>query len=330
MVISFLNKDYEIQSWNKQGEITKIEGMLTIAFLVIYLCSHIDNRKQLYLIMKIPYLVKMPTKKEMKSSRIFQPFDINEYRVLKMEIPSLYKKIKQLESENNELKEKLEEVGKQIERVLKQYQKEKEEVDKLKIENQTLKEKLGIIDSEWQFIRDLATRINPITKEHEYFNFPLGFQEDRVEHLHYALDEHYNEIIDIYKFDYYVGDFVKDRKYDSYTMSKSLYDYLCKKNREEKQQYEQEKQQREKKNLDSVEKIRKHLEDNQIQIYGLEYLNTAIQFILDNRGKTFETKLFKGKCNIDSRTTVNDYLKMFQDAKIIENVRKGFWKVIIK
>jgi len=40
VVINFLNKDYEIQSWNEQGEIIQVEGMLTTAFLVVSPCSH--------------------------------------------------------------------------------------------------------------------------------------------------------------------------------------------------------------------------------------------------------------------------------------------------
>jgi len=59
VVICSSSKDYELQSWNEQGEITKIEGMLTICFSYISSCSHTDSRKQLYLIMKIPYLVNM-------------------------------------------------------------------------------------------------------------------------------------------------------------------------------------------------------------------------------------------------------------------------------
>ena len=59
MVISTFQKDYELLSWNEQGEITQIEGMLTIAFLVISPCSHKDYWKQLYVIIKILYRVNM-------------------------------------------------------------------------------------------------------------------------------------------------------------------------------------------------------------------------------------------------------------------------------
>ena len=63
IAIGLLNKDYELLSWNEQGEITQIEGMLTICFSVVSPCSHLDNctnlKKMLYLIVRIPYLVNM-------------------------------------------------------------------------------------------------------------------------------------------------------------------------------------------------------------------------------------------------------------------------------
>ena len=71
MVICSSSKDYELQSWNKQGEITKIKGMLTIAFSFFSFCSHRD-RKELYLIIKIHYLVNMPDfPKAVKDSDIY-------------------------------------------------------------------------------------------------------------------------------------------------------------------------------------------------------------------------------------------------------------------
>jgi len=42
VVITSLSKDYEIQSWNEQGEILQKEGMLTICFSYISFCSHRD------------------------------------------------------------------------------------------------------------------------------------------------------------------------------------------------------------------------------------------------------------------------------------------------
>lgn len=341
VVICFSEKDYELQSWNEQGEITQIEGMLTIAFLVVSPCSHKDDWKQLYLIIKIPYLVNMSKESEEQ----FMKVNLDEYVELKKEIvPKLKKRIENLEGENKELKfeislnessfkefaerfgikleEHTNELMKKIELVSNAYTKKLDELENLKIENQTLKERLGIVDSEWQFQRDLAKRVNPITKKHESYNFPLGFKESRVEHLHHPGDNEY-----MYEFDYYVGDWDKSKKYEQYKMSVSLYDFLCK----ESFELEQKKEKEEKESVIATQDgIKKHLENYGIKYYGLEYLDITIDFILENRGKTFETQFFKGQCKIDSRTTVNDYLNMFYEAKIIDKIRKGFWKVIIK
>ena len=149
MVISFLNKDYEIQSWNKQGEITKIEGMLTIAFLVIYLCSHIDNRKQLYLIMKIPYSVNMPL----------------QYQTVE--------EIKRLKEENKELKEKIKQQDKKIIEL-------EHRINELEKENQELKEILGEKNLEWRQTGNKIHRYNPETKKFESYEVPIILNKKRI------------------------------------------------------------------------------------------------------------------------------------------------------
>ena len=42
--ICSFSKDYERQSWNEQGGILQKEGMLTVAFSYISICSHKDSR----------------------------------------------------------------------------------------------------------------------------------------------------------------------------------------------------------------------------------------------------------------------------------------------
>jgi cell division protein FtsL len=119
VVISVFQKDYELRSWNKQGEITKVEGMLTIAFLVVSSCSHKDNWKQLYVIVKIPYLVNMFTQQEI----------LEENWQLRKEIDGLKSRISKLELENNKLRAEIDDL--------------KKENQELKRENQRLKEILG-------------------------------------------------------------------------------------------------------------------------------------------------------------------------------------------
>jgi len=45
VVICSFSKDYELSSWNEQGEILQKEGMLTVCFSYIALCSHIDRKE---------------------------------------------------------------------------------------------------------------------------------------------------------------------------------------------------------------------------------------------------------------------------------------------
>ena len=77
VVSCFCQKDYELESWNEQGEITKVEGMLTICFSYISSCSHIGNRKELYLIVKIPYTVSMFTEQKLEPKKVeLQPVNL--------------------------------------------------------------------------------------------------------------------------------------------------------------------------------------------------------------------------------------------------------------
>ena len=298
ILISSLQKDYEISSWNEQGEITRIEGILTIAFF-ISVCSHRD-RKQLYLIMKIPYTVNMqyvPKKDYHIPGNIkivdgFPKTEETEQRIKKLE-----GRIKELELENKILKEKITELTKKVE--------------DLKQENQTLKEKLGIVDSEWQFVRDLAKRINPITKQIESYNYPLGFETDRVEHLHlYWRDK------DEYEFDYYVGDYKKDKKYEEYRMSISLYEDLCKKEYEKKKQIEELQLDIHK--LQNEEDINNYILSKGGNLRG-KYLIKAIKFIYNTRGKSFEINEFDRYCGFkDNRESRRQYIKKLIEWELIK------------
>ena len=102
VAICSFQKDYELQSWNEQGEITKIEGMLTVAFSFIFSCSHRDNKKQLYLIMKIPYTVNMQVAG--KQSKKHNPYEnrpltprYDDSIRLRDELNKAYKRIEELE-----------------------------------------------------------------------------------------------------------------------------------------------------------------------------------------------------------------------------------------
>ena len=155
VVICFCQKDYELKSWNEQGEITTVEGMLTVAFSAIFPCSHKDNWKELYCIIKIPYLVNMPhyttddgthineivvkeeitedEEIELLKEALIDAYSSSEWKIFLRhykKIIAKYKnnidkikefevKINKLETENNKLKEKIEELFKKRENIKK-------------------------------------------------------------------------------------------------------------------------------------------------------------------------------------------------------------------
>ena len=195
VVTCSIGKDFEIQSWNEQGEITKIEGILTVAFSFISFCSHRD-RKELYLIIKIHYMVNMPD-----SLKVVKEYDIYDmiYRELNENNPKLEQYIKKLESEIYELKSEknnlLEHIGKiakKIDKILEQYKTEKKENEKLKNENIGLRELLVKNSSGWEIIGDnVAVGVNPFTKKIEQYGFPKNFDEKKANDQHFTDDNFY-------------------------------------------------------------------------------------------------------------------------------------------
>ena len=163
MVIASFSKDYELSSWNEQGEILQKEGMLTVCFSYISLRSHKDNRKELYCVMKIPYMVNMSTNEYVDAK--------NNVKVVKHAEPMLTPEL------FHQQNEKIQELSFKIDRL-------ELEIEQLKKENLSLKEQLGIVYPRWQKKRDLAWRTNMLG-DFEQFGFPSPFLFSNVENFRF-------------------------------------------------------------------------------------------------------------------------------------------------
>ena len=302
VVICSSSKDYELQSWNEQGEITKIEGMLTIAFSFIFSCSHIDSRKQLYLIIKIPYMVNMSIDKNTLEHVLREVGEKGlEYKQENLE----------LESENKDLKEKVKELTKKL-----------EEVEKLKKDNLRLKIISGETKSGWQKERDWIYRNNPESGEPEGYKCPLYFDINKVSEFKIFYNE--NDI-----------KWCNFRHVDSrgfrpgYSMLHECYLWLkCELPEQKKGKAIKTKIQK----LGFKEKndIIKHLEESNENIDDLEYLVASIDFLWSRKGKKFETHDFQRESKISSSSTVQIYLKMFVRCNIILKLKKGWYIINIE
>lgn len=231
VVISFLNKDYELQSWNEQGEITQIKGMLTIAFLVVSPCSHIDNcnnyKKMLYRIIKILYLVNMPIdnegnviddiviKKDLTDNEeiellkraLIDSYDSSEWkyyqphfeRIFKKYVDNLEKikklelKVNKLESEKKEIIEQFKKIELSTKELEKHYEPIKEKIEKLEKENLRLKIISGEAKSGWRKDRDWIERDEPKTGEPDGYKCPIIFDHSYVRNLKKYIHENKRE-----------------------------------------------------------------------------------------------------------------------------------------
>ena len=329
VVISGFQKDYELQSWNEQGEITKIEGMLTIAFLVVSPCSHIDNRKQLYLIMEIPYMVDM----SYSSKKQFHVVNFNEYAELKNEVPKLKQKIKELESKLDKLNSFLKEVNSvifhktgghacgigPIETAHRLLERDKErdeqicqfenEIKKIKDENIGLKELLGKNTSGWEIIGDVAVGINPFTKEKEHFGFPRDFDENKSRNIHFTDENYY-----MCHFKYFYDD---ERPWPSglsveYDMPITLYKHLCNISKLSKQKTFDIHE------LQNEENIKDYILFKGGNLRGT-YPIKVIKFINNTRGKSFDIHEFDKYCGFkDNRESRRQYIKKLIEWGLIK------------
>jgi len=348
VVICSFSKDYEFMSWNEQGEITYFEGMLTICFLVVSPCFHIDNWKQLYLIIKIPYMVNMSdcmsedglvindivVKKEITAEEeiellkraIIDSFDGEEYKLFhphhekifdtyKENIDKVKKleiRVKNLERENKELKDKIEALEKKL-----------DEMDKIKKENLRLKIISGEAKSGWIQERDLLRRPHPITGETDGHRCPFDFNFNLVEYLNIYFNYEKKEQWCNFWHPYPKSG-SSTKKFD---MPHTGYLFL-------KGELPEQKKDKPKK-FDSIEikkydDLTKHIELFGFSEYSYRKLENVFEFLKEHKGKTFSRQYFTGNCDISPRT-VSKYLKMLEECKLIIKLpSKGKHKVNIK
>ncbi len=307
VVISLLNKDYELQSWNEQGEITTIEGMLTIAFSVVSSCSHRD--KQLYLTIKIPYMVNMPmsystleteykkTKEELgqEEERLTKLWDV--YKEQEAIMNRLNEETKGLKSENKRLKNKLDFSLLNIDEALKK-------------ENLALKEYLGKVDSDWKRERGLYFRVNPVTKKIEkYKNLPTDFSVDKVEN--FDIDDDFG----MCTFLYTVGDHSRH-----FEIPYSLYrDITGEKTAMIKLDIHEIQKLKDMKrfiiNIDEKAKVDK------------KYFNQFANFLLDNRDEKIKTEEFFKNIKHKSRQSIYNLIHDFERWEFIKDAGHSYWKI---
>jgi hypothetical protein len=349
LVICCFSKDYEIQSWNEQGEILRKEGMLAIALSNISFCSHIE-KKNLYLIIKIHYTVNMSEinsndtiynkdlrnmllKKELSDKDktflfrwLIQGFDSGEWDDVRPYLNNLFDeyknnlgkikdfelKINKLESQNSSYKEKLDEITIKIDQAIELYKKEKGEKELLKKDNLRLKIISGEAKSGWQKDRDLIFRDNPDTGKFEQYKCPIKFEHDVVSSVKY-LDNKRTMI------KFYHNNF--------YEMPTDAYEWL-------KGNLPEQKKDKVKKiepiEIEEYDELIKHIELFGFFEYNFRKLENVFKFLKEHKGKTFQRQYFTGNCDISPRT-VSKYLKMLEECKLIIKLPgKGKHKVNIK
>jgi len=333
-IISVFQKDYELQSWNEQGEITKIEGMLTVAFSFIFSCSHKD-RKQLYLIMKIPYMVNMskiqaPSYKKPYYPKNYppvglHPFEKNdvvkEYSKLKTWVAQFYgclgkeweflsgryglspdemakellKEFKRKDEKISPLENQIRQQREELEQRIDKLEKEKnKQINALEKHNALLSELLDERNSGWVTRRDLAIRTNPVPDEPNEFGFPLNFNEEKVHNLHS------NEEKSTWcHFKYYSEEGISELK--EYDMPWSLYEFLSgrlQSNIKTKKIKKTTKKSRLVK-FDSPESLLKYFKETLgDKFYSYSLIDIFVSFIFENIKKPIDLENARSYCEI--------------------------------
>jgi len=304
----FLSKDYEIQSWNEQGEIFKKEGMLTIAFSYVSFCSHKD-RKELYLIINIPYMVNVSEIDDYISTKGMIDVDLEKYAKWVKEIPKLKQKIDELEKKVNDL--------------IQENQQLKEEIEKLRKENLRLKIISGEAKSGWVKERDLIRRPNFNTGNPEGYRCPFYFDFERVEYLNIFFNKEKGEQWCNFYHPY------PNLNSSTYKFSMPHTGYLFLKGELPEQKKEKDKK-TESIEIKDYNNFIKHVEKCGYFNYNFQKLEDVYNFLKGHKEETFQRKYFTGKCDISPRT-VSKYLEMLKKCDLIIKLPgKGKHKVNIK
>ena len=332
VLICSFQKDYELQSWNEQGEMTKIEGMLTIAFSFIFSCSHRDE-KELYLMIKIHYLVNMSS---LDKKRLKKEFGLNRKQSDVLE--------KVLDAKPMEyLKEKKRRIGwenafhnldNKVGELRLQISKLEQEIKELKKENICLKELLGKGSSGWEIKGDnVAVGLDPFDKTIKQYGFPKNFDEKKANDLHFTDDNFYMCSFKYYFMDSHPWPQGPSKEYD---MPITLYDYLCSKSKIDVKTTKEVRQTSKKgmpNKFKSPESLLQYFRGTLGKgYYSYTLINIIVPFIFENNKKPFGRKdaseyckMKRGKKPVDA--TIHKHFNLLIEHDIIHRKYHGIYEV---
>ena len=325
LVNLFFWKDYELQSWNEQGEITQIKGMLTIAFLVVSPCFHRD-KKELYLIIKILYMVNMPTEEKTIPKKVeLQPVNLlkafHEQRDL---VEKLKLKLDVFEKANSIYEERIGELEKKLRQILEENKKQKEEIEILKKGNLRLKIISGEAKSGWIKERDWIYKPDSKTGKPKGYRCPFDFNHEDVEKLVIYFNEEKGEKWVDFEHPY--------PGYSHYPFDMPHTAYLWLKG----ELPEQKKKELESKKMDihsinSVQEMNKFIQsiDKDAKLHRKFFHQTA-NYLLRNRNSRIKFVDYKKYAKFSGRQIGYDWLNDFQRWGFVKKVpnKKGYWDVI--
>ena len=307
LVICSFSKDYEIQSWNEHGEILKKEGILTVAYSFIFSNAYIGRRKELYLIIRIPYIVIMTSEEETESKNA-ELQSVNSLRATN-----------EHDKEIGELKSRIANLEDELRRIDVINKDKSKEIRELKKENLRLKIVSGEAKSGWRKDRNMIERDDPITGKLEFYNCPVHFNYYRVSKLKY-LDEHRLKV----RF-YHNGDMIYDKGY--FTMVTDAYLWLCGKLPEQ-----QERKKQKELNIHSINSITEmkkyiHFIDSQAKT-GRMYFNRMCNFLLTNRESKFKFDYLQTQIKFKGKQSGYDLLHDFEKWDFLKKGKQGYYHVI--
>lgn len=359
-----IQKGYELQSWiGQQGEITRIEGMLIIDFLLFLPCSH--KEKTINLSMMIHYMIGMPydsdfpTKgkkrfdygqHEIKRNKELDEFIDKLCNTINLEEPfseacvhpsssyfyspeEVLKKVEVIITEKDNLRKEVEEIKKQHELEINSLRKEfNERISKL--ENEKNKES--------NELKQTVLRLREIIGKKcvdWQIDWDLAWRINpitkKIERYNFPPDFDKTKVKNVdftddegymCHFKYFFSEKEDDfKEWDMpYPLLKALQSLLKNKGKTISL-----------KNVKPLElkdgkEIKKILEEAGEDIDDLDYLDDAINFLCKRKGEKFGTNDFQRETNISSPSTVQIYLKMLVRCNIIIRPKKGWYKVNIK
>jgi hypothetical protein len=291
---------------NEHGEIIRIEGMLTIAFSFILPYTHRNVRKELYLIIKIPYLFRMSLEEETKSNKVeTQPINLlKTFHKQRDEIEKLKLEITNLEKEKSNYLKKISDLENRFRRF--EDKNKSNKINELKEENRQLKVLCGKLDSGWIQELDWLYRYNPIGEPIGYF-CPKNFKYEKVTSIRF----YSKSGVEWCTFWYKESD---NHITSNYSIPKDAFLWLQGKLPEQKKGVKEIDIHE----LQSIEDITDFYISKGGKLRG-KYPKKVIKFLYKTRGKSFDIHDFDRYCGFkDNRESRRLYIKKLIDFGFIK------------